>query len=294
MKEKQHKIKNLDNKDITATRAFLERFKSSSLFLLSNMAHAGIQDGHHRCQGYWLGAFLDETLVAVATHFWNDNILIQSPDLSLIPTLLDELLARSNRPLCGLLGPWPQLEVAVEHLDVDLSRCSYASKEPLFELPLDELILPMNTASTRCATPRDAHTIASWLQRAEALLQPFPHPLSYHLANAHRLIEERHVWLATDPAHDHPCSMTNVNAALPDARIFQIGGVFTPEEERARGFARQAVACQLLDMQRRGYTHAILFTGQDNIPARRAYQALGFRHILDYGLILGIPQGTLS
>lgn len=294
MSEKQIKIKNLNNQDRHGVRSFLERFKSSSLFLSSNMARAGLQDGPLRYQGCWVALTQGDDIIAIAAHFWNDNILLQAPVLAHIPPLLDALLDRSKRPLGGVLGPWEQLEVAVAHLGVDLTRCPYASKEPLFSLALDALIPPATTATTRCATSQDADTIASWLQQAEALLYATPHPLSYHLDNAHRLISEQHVWLALDPSSQSPCSMTNVNAALPDDGIFQIGGVFTPEKARSRGFARQVVARQLVDMRQRGYTHAILFTGEHNVPARRAYEALGFRHILDYGLILGIPHDARS
>ena len=293
MKEKDIKIKTLSNNDRDSVRSLLGRFKSSSLFLLSNMAQAGLQDGEERFQGYWLAitpADDPSSILAVAAHFWNHNILIQSPDHALIPPLLDALLHGSNRPLAGLIGPWEQCVVAVDHLGIELDRCPYASKEPLYELLIDDLIPPTQTVTTRCAQGEDADIIAAWLQRSEALLYDEPHPLPYHRKHAQRLITSQHVWIAHHPTTHLPCAMTNVNAHLPEDRIFQIGGVFTPEEARRQGYARQVVARQLLDMRARGYTHAILFTGADNLPAQRAYLALGFRHILDYGLILGIPH----
>jgi predicted GNAT family acetyltransferase len=55
---------------------------------------------------------------------------------------------------------------------------------------------------------------------------------------------------------------------------------------RSRGWARAAVASQLAAVIGEGVSRAILFTGEDNPAARRAYQAIGFRPLGDYGLLL--------
>jgi predicted GNAT family acetyltransferase len=41
-----------------------------------------------------------------------------------------------------------------------------------------------------------------------------------------------------------------------------------------------------LDARDEGVRVAILFTPQSNLPAQRAYEALGFRHAGHYGLVL--------
>jgi predicted GNAT family acetyltransferase len=55
---------------------------------------------------------------------------------------------------------------------------------------------------------------------------------------------------------------------------------------RGRGYARAVVAGSLLSARAAGVARAILFTGQDTARARRAYLALGFQIIGDYGLVL--------
>ena len=66
----------------------------------------------------------------------------------------------------------------------------------------------------------------------------------------------------------------------------QIGGVWTPPSLRSRGYGRAAVAASLLDARAEGVRVAILFTGKGNVPACRAYEALGFQVIGDYRLVL--------
>lgn len=74
------------------------------------------------------------------------------------------------------------------------------------------------------------------------------------------------------------------NAALPE--IVQIGGVWTPPELRGRGYGRAVVAASLLAARDDGVQRAVLFTGERNVAAQRAYAALGFRRIDDWGIVL--------
>jgi len=55
---------------------------------------------------------------------------------------------------------------------------------------------------------------------------------------------------------------------------------------RRRGYARAVVAASLLDARAEGAQTAILFTGESNTAAQKAYVALGFRHIGAYRLLL--------
>jgi predicted GNAT family acetyltransferase len=69
---------------------------------------------------------------------------------------------------------------------------------------------------------------------------------------------------------------------LPD--IVQLGGIYTPPELRGRGYAKAAVDASLLAAIERGATRAVLFT--NNPSAARSYEAVGFRRLGDYGLVL--------
>jgi predicted GNAT family acetyltransferase len=69
---------------------------------------------------------------------------------------------------------------------------------------------------------------------------------------------------------------------LPD--IVQLGGVYTPAELRGRGYAKCSVAGSLLAAREGGATRAVLFT--QNPSAARSYEAVGFRALGQYGLVL--------
>ena len=93
-------------------------------------------------------------------------------------------------------------------------------------------------------------------------------------------IAEGNAWVAV--VENTPVSLSAFNAALPD--IVQLGGIYTPPALRGRGFAKVAVAASLLVARDRGSSRAVLFT--NNPSAARAYEAIGFRRIGDYSLVL--------
>lgn len=81
------------------------------------------------------------------------------------------------------------------------------------------------------------------------------------------------------PASRSPCLHSTT---LPD--IVQLGGIYTPRELRGRGYAKVAVAASLVAARQRGASRAVLFT--KNPSAVRTYEALGFRRLGDYSLVL--------
>jgi predicted GNAT family acetyltransferase len=93
-------------------------------------------------------------------------------------------------------------------------------------------------------------------------------------------IADGNAWIALEG--ERPVSLSAFNAALPD--IVQLGGIYTPPELRGRGYAKAAVAASLLAARDRGVSRAVLFTS--NPSAARSYEAVGFRHLGDYGLVL--------
>ncbi|MBK8015196.1 MAG: GNAT family N-acetyltransferase [Deltaproteobacteria bacterium] len=83
-------------------------------------------------------------------------------------------------------------------------------------------------------------------------------------------------------AESDELSRTRFTTTLPDT--VQIGGVYTPPEHRGKGYARAAVAGQLLIAREEGATNGVLFTG--NPAAAKAYEFVGFRRGDDYHITL--------
>ena len=101
-------------------------------------------------------------------------------------------------------------------------------------------------------------------------------------ASVERSVGERRTWVLEDQGA--LVATSGFNTAIREA--VQIGGVYTPPKYRRRGYARAVVAASLLDARAEGAETAILFTGHDNVPAQRAYTALGFCHIGAYRLLM--------
>lgn len=267
--------------------AFLRAHLTTSMFLVSNLNAAGFAYAGERFQGVWCGAWRGQELVGVASHAWNGNIIIQCPETD-PAALIHATLASSKRALGGLIGPWNQLELVMNTFEIDPSSCGYSNREPLFTLALDELELPAQLSapniSYRCATADDLDAALAWRIDYDTELFGSADPERSGAA-IESLIQKQELWLLT--YRDAPVSMTGLNASAFDT--VQIGGVWTPVAHRRRGYARAAVAAQLLDCKARGFRRAILFTGEDNIAAQRAYEALGFERSGSYGLVLNIP-----
>jgi predicted GNAT family acetyltransferase len=254
--------------DEAMIEAFLRPHITSSMFLLSNLRHCGLTSGT------WAGAFQDGALVGVLQHAPNGNLLLQAPQH------LSELVREVTRPVRGLIGPWPQVVAARAVLGLTEAPCDLDSREDLFELDLSQLIVPepLRAGHVTCqlAHPRDRDLLVSW--RAEYQLEA--------LGRTHDAAQEVDDLLARSDLYvlhqdNRPVACSAFNSRLPDC--VQIGGVWTPPELRSRGYARAAVAGSLLHA---GVPRSVLFTDPANLPAQRAYLALGYEIIGEYGLVL--------
>ncbi len=95
-------------------------------------------------------------------------------------------------------------------------------------------------------------------------------------------LSRRDTWVLEDDG-DRVAS-SSFNASLPET--VQVGGVWTPLAKRGRGYGRAVVAASLLDARAEGVERGVLFSEDTNVFAVRAYEALGFRRIGAYSLVL--------
>jgi RimJ/RimL family protein N-acetyltransferase len=173
-----------------------------------------------------------------------------------------------------------RLALGLEHAPAAL-----ASREDLFALALADLRVPPPLVdgrwSCRPQRPDELPLLIHWraAYQIEALGRT-PSPDVDERARSE--MEAGGGWVLV--IDERPCAYSSFNAELPD--VVQVGGVYTPPELRGRGYARAAVAGSLVHARAHGVSRAILFTGEDNHPARTAYLALGFTVVGDYGLVL--------
>lgn len=268
--------------------AYLAAHPATSLFLRSNLRRAGLEDRGQRFQGRY-AAIVDAAgaVQGVMCHAWNGNLLIQAePTVAL--SLASFHVAAGDRAVAGIIGPLPAVR-AVQALFSDRPVAKDGA-EDLFDLPLSDLRVPQaltgGTLSWRRAGTVDVPLLSLW--RRDYCVETLGEPDSTALraraaADVAASVAAGDVFVVTDGAGT-VLSMATHNARIPDT--VQIGGVWTPVALRRQGLARAAVAGALLAARDDGATMAVLFTGKQNEPARRAYLSLGFKIIGDYGIVL--------
>ncbi len=102
-----------------------------------------------------------------------------------------------------------------------------------------------------------------------------------------RRIRGGQLWFWTD-GDGTPVNLTAANP--PGFGVSRLGPVYTPPEQRGRGFASAAVAELSTRLLGEG-VRVCLFTDQANPTSNGIYQALGFRPVVDMANLVVTPAG---
>jgi uncharacterized protein len=228
-----------------------------------------------------------EDVIGVAALYWNGIVFLQAREHAGV--LVRAATRAAGRDLCGLAGPYDQVEEALDDLGVTQDSCAKNGRELLFSLDLDSLEVPKrladNATTCRHPTAEEVPALCRWRMdycRECLNMTPGESLERETLQVIDRLSEDNNLWvLETD---DMPVATSAFNAVLPD--MVQVGSVYTPPEFRNRGYARSVVAGSLIEAMEHGVKRAILFTGTEMTAAIRCYQSLGFTPVRDYGLVI--------
>jgi len=271
--------------DETALEAFLLQHRDTSMFLRSNVRQAGLEYTGQPAGAQYLASFDGDAITGVAGHCWNGMVLMQAPRQA--AALARGCVEMSGRPVSGFLGPPDQVRDARAALG--LADAAHADKpETLFALDLSHLVVPRVLANgeVSCRPPRSDERAAlhAWgfaydMETLGAANTPEARRRSAEFMDMR--IDANNAWVAVD-REGRLLSFSSFNATLPD--IVQLGGIYTPPALRGRGYAKVSVAHSLLVARDRGATRAVLFT--NNPSAERTYEAVGFRRIGEYALVL--------
>jgi predicted GNAT family acetyltransferase len=275
----------LNAADETLLETFLADHRDTSMFLRSNIRRAGLTFQPEAFHATYVGAIRDGRITGVVAHSWNGMILVQAPEAT--GELAQECVKLSARHVTGLTGPLEQVNRVRFALNLTSTPVAMESDEWLYGLDLSELRIPdaLSSGILVCRHPveQECVTLREWrfnyaIETLGAAASDETRRRSAHYLDLQ--IAERNAWVAID--NSRPVSLSSFNATLPD--IVQLGGIYTPPDLRGRGYAKAAVAGSLIAARERGASRAVLFT--NNPSAARSYEAVGFRRVGDYGLVL--------
>ncbi len=263
--------------DRPAIEAFLNDHIATSMFPLSNLRRHGMAGGHDRAVRFWVkwqaGALTDVLTVSEGGFVF--------PNCPNAPWQ-EARVVLAGTQITGLLGHGAQVASLRQVLALP-DPAGVDTVEPLYRLPLADLLLPDLTGFTLgplSNAPREL--VVGW--RRTYLEEVFPMPgedfqmraeediKAYAALDSHRVLYQDGV----------PVAMTGFNAVLPEA--VQIGGVYTPAVLRNRGLARRAVAMHVAEARKNGVRDAVLFAA--STQAARAYEAIGFTRVGDFSVVL--------
>lgn len=162
------------------------------------------------------------------------------------------------------------------------------SDEGLYALPLDALAVPALLAGGRARWRRsrlaDGDLLTGWRvdYRVETNAElPGPALIASSRDDVAAGIAEGSGFVLE--VEGQPVAYQQFNAMVDD--VVQVGGVWTPPALRGRGYGRAVVAGSLLTARAEGARRGVLFTGESNAAARRAYAALGFVRVGDWAVM---------
>lgn len=280
------RIRILGEGDEPALENFLRERPDTSMFLRSNLHAAGIVHTGEPYTADYAAALDGDAVVAVAAHSWGGNLVLEAPRA--LAELVRAVAAHSGRGVDGIVGVAAQVREARSALGLESASVSLDSTEDLLGLDLDALAVPdeLSAEGTRCRLPepRELDLLTAWrvAYEMEALGALDDALLRRRCRESIELYQQGERHFVLEQA-GRLVSYSAFNAALEDC--VQIGGVYTPPELRRGRRARCVVAGSLLQARGAGVRRSVLFTATDNRAAQRAYRALGYERVGNYGIL---------
>ncbi|TWH47843.1 GNAT family N-acetyltransferase [Sporomusa sp. KB1] len=270
-------IRLLTGDDNPEVKAYLERNYMETALLSGNLARCGIDnDRMSRRAGDYYGYFSAGRLEGILAFFNLGNVVPHFEAAKAIGSFIEimrqrrfEVLVGMKRlvePLCLALAPYKKVR--------DCENSYYLVNHEIRPYSLDCV---HQIAAVEAVDREMALTFI-----VEAYRQGFKRRFNQELAV--KLIEDRgpEETLLFLLINKMPVAQAIIQVAT--GRINQIGGVYTSEHSRGKGY------CKALVAELCGQIHAAgkiptLMVRKDNSPAVRAYQALGFAYYDEYLIV---------
>jgi predicted GNAT family acetyltransferase len=220
---------------------------------------------------------------AIRTPPWN-VVLSEVDEPGALGALVADLLTdHGPTELPGVTGPaehagefaglWSARTGAVTHLDI---------RERIFRLTR-VTHPPRAPGSVRIADPAERGLLVDWMEafHVESHGRPAPTPAATMVDGWLRR-QSRTLWLWE--VDRRPVSLVGIGMGTPNG--FRIGPVYTPPDERGRGYASNLVATVTQSGLDAGKRFGFLFTDLANPTSNHIYQAIGYEPVRDVDMWL--------
>ncbi len=280
--------------DLAQVSAFLKRYEETSQFLINNLRDRGPVVTDDPYSGNFKVIKQHDQIVAVFYLARCGNVFAQTAQAdngqagsAQLTDLILEACKSEPFPIKGFIGAWPVLAPIFEKFCAENPQFkpSYVSKEILYRLGLaaNDSRLQQHP-QVRLLVESD---FADWHPLRSAYLEEL------HLtsdSDADRLrarfassTGNKTWWGFFDDGK--LISIAGLNSKSDE--IGQVGGVFTPKEKRKHGYAKATMLHLLKDCRDfHGHAKSILFTGENDLPAQKLYESIGYERIGHFALIL--------
>ena len=287
MSEAPVEIADVGNANLPAAKAFLELYPETSLFLLSNIRAFGTRLGASLYSGNLKALCEGDELRGVFCLTRGGSLLAQTGgDAKLVPAIL-RACREEMIPIRGVLGEWTVTKALWDSLCRAGLKPTFESKEVMYRVNLRGP-LPEPRATAAAVRPLNPADHWQWEQLTGDFVREVGLPLQgtedQRKSAFLRSAALGHWWGAFEG--DRLVSLVGITA-MHDT-IAQIGGVFTLPDHRRSGLSTDVMITLMHDAHSlHRLDRLFLFTGEDNVAARRMYESLGFESFGHFGLFFG-------
>jgi len=265
---------------------YLASHEATSQFLINNFTEHGLSLTDHPNSGNFKLIRSGGKVAAVFCLVRRGNLVVQSDrDFS---DLIISSCKNEPIPLCGFIGGWESVKpiwARFKAANPDY-KPNHESKEILYsrELRSDDTNLCHNR-SVRFLNGAD---FDQWVDFSNAYMSELslPDDLTAEQTRSNFLgqVKDKICWGLFSGQE----MLSRVALNSKGKTIGQVGGVFTPQRHRQKGFAKAIMFHMLKDCRDlHGHKKNILFTGESDIPAQKLYESMGYQRIGFFALILG-------
>ncbi|MFN8177158.1 MAG: GNAT family N-acetyltransferase [bacterium] len=264
--------------------AFLEQQPEENIYLLSRVAMDGVVNEGSLCHGRFYGHFPGEGL---------DGVVFFGHRRGVVLAGTSDLFVRSAAKLAlGRESGWLILVAPRDPADRFLSHYRWRGRQMHVNRVQDYYVVRPDTLSADRAPARraEAKDLDEVVEMSERMLcEDFSLPPGSLQKDGlrdsmWRKIRDGRTWVVEEDGK----IIFKVDVSAQYAGGAQIEGVFTRPRHRGRGYARRgcaAVCAELLGSSK----FVSLHVSHENVPAKRAYEAAGFRPFGEFRLVLLKP-----